>query len=73
MTKKVRMYKRLLTQSQANACESAQRPVCHCRCGGVLHGISHQAFIQAQQELMSDGTELSLDDMKELAEVIANG
>lgn len=30
--------KRPLTERQAKNCEEAREPVCHCRCGGQMHG-----------------------------------
>lgn len=30
--------KRFLTRREADRCEQAKEPVCHCRCGGLKHG-----------------------------------
>ena len=30
--------KKPLTERQAKNCEEAREPVCHCRCGGAMHG-----------------------------------
>lgn len=30
--------KRALSLREITRCEDAREPVCHCRCGGVLHG-----------------------------------
>ncbi len=32
-----------MSQSMANRCENAKEPVCHCRCGGALHGARRLA------------------------------
>lgn len=43
------MSKRALTARQAVACENAQGKVCRCRCGGALHGLSHDVILQRER------------------------
>jgi len=67
---KQKTYKRPLTQAQANACESAVRHVCRCRCHGLLHGISHKEFMECEQEVLEENETMSEDEMILLAQVI---
>jgi hypothetical protein len=40
---------RPLTARQAKACEEAKGKACVCRCGGALHGRSHEAIMYAEK------------------------
>ena len=39
-----KVYKRRLSSRHAKACEEAKSPRCVCRCGGALHGRSHESY-----------------------------
>ena len=40
---------RALSERQAAACETASRPVCRCRCGGVFHGAGRNDEIVTRE------------------------
>ena len=43
----------------AAQCEAAKGPVCHCRCGGALHGKAHKGLIAFENETIEAGKELT--------------
>lgn len=67
------VYKRPMTNMQALSCELASQVVCRCRCGGVMHGIDHAAFISAQHDLFDVLPTADEDIMMELAGEVING
>ena len=61
----MKSYKRPLSEAQADACAQAKRPRCSCRCGGVLHGGSHQVYMEKERELLAvfkDDPDAHLDE-----------
>lgn len=61
-------YSRPLSAKVAAACEAAEYPVCRCRCGGILHGVSHKRFLAAVNGELEDAEEIDRERCLELAD-----
>lgn len=46
---------RAISSYDAAACAEGVNDVCHCRCGGALHGKSHAAYIKQEREAIEAG------------------
>jgi len=64
----MRRFKRALTLHQSDACTLAEHPRCTCRCGGLLHGVSHKSFMEIEQQIVSTDGSISDD---QVADIIA--
>lgn len=47
------VYRTRLHENRAAECQEAVKKYCHCRCGGVLHGKSHKAWKEKEDELFA--------------------
>ncbi len=62
-----KVFRRPLSAKGASSCEAAHLPVCLCRCGGVLHGKSHEGFQEAIEARLTDGGTMTRGESEELA------
>lgn len=53
---------RKISSFDAKHCEDADNDKCRCRCGGVLHGKSHQSFISKEAEFVEANGKDALDE-----------
>lgn len=66
-------YKRKLSASAAARCEEAHVKLCFCRCGGRMHGVSHKAYLQREEQLFNSvekGMEVSVANVAQLVDSI---
>ena len=49
-----RIYKRKLSEHQGTTCAAAKGPICRCRCKGLLHGLDHNPYRQAELRLFEE-------------------
>jgi hypothetical protein len=68
----MKVYTRVLTWWAARACEQAKKPICTCRCGGALHGKSHDGFIEAVNGLLNRQGDITDDEIQEILEDLGN-
>lgn len=61
-----RIYTRLLTNWAAYSCEQAKKPICVCRCGGILHGKNHDAFATATNMLINQQGDISDEEIQDI-------
>lgn len=54
MTKEEHIYQMPLTPEQALLCIFALKPICHCRCRGILHGRRHDILFAGEDILFSE-------------------
>ena len=50
----MKVFKRSLTSAQSTSCALAQHKRCTCRCGGLLHGISHSDYQKLEATYLHD-------------------
>ena len=74
----MKTYKRPLTQRQARTCEHAKKAKCVCRCGGRLHGGSHEAYMFYERQRMDtirklgwEPPDLVLTEVQHLVRMVA--
>lgn len=44
-------YRIHMSAERIRQCEQAEHTICHCRCGGVLHGKSHAKLVKLENDL----------------------
>lgn len=63
----MRKFKRALTLHQSDACTAAEHPRCTCRCGGLLHGVDHMAYMEIEKQVMErSGGEITEDQVADI-------
>lgn len=50
-------YRARLSSIRSEECEKAVKDTCNCRCGGALHGMSHQPWKDAEEALFQAAAE----------------
>lgn len=60
-------FKRKIGYGEPVACEEARGDYCVCKCGGILHGISHDAFVEAFNDAIEQYGEVEGIDAADLA------
>lgn len=62
----MRVYTRPQTSWSALKCEQAEGPVCHCRCGGALHGKNHDEFLRAVNGLIKQQGDVTDEEIQDI-------
>jgi hypothetical protein len=65
-------YWKQLSSYDAKHCEEAKTARCTCRCGGLLHGLSHTKFRLEMRKILDEQGSFSRDDAIALAGEIAS-
>lgn len=60
-----------LTLDHQKRCEEAKEPMCMCRCGGRLHGKSHNKFADLVQAVIDEKGEVTEEELDEIIDYLA--